>query len=137
FQSSTEGAATAAERAVAGQRRGAVAAGEVGGAGVARCRVVELVLRCHGEVEGAAGGGAAGGADREVGGSGGADGDAVAGAGDAAGIGVGGGQRLAAGRLERGAERAGAARERTVIGQDRLAVAAGEVHSAAIARRGV
>src|SRR5206468_1665094 len=73
------------------------------------------------------------GGDAEVRGCGGVDGDRVARAGDGTVGRVGGGDRLAAGGLERAAERAGAAGERAVGGQDGLAIAAREVHRAEVA----
>src|SRR5207249_1377613 len=78
--------------------------GEVRRGGVALGRVVERILRHHREAEGDAGRRRARDAENEVIGGGGADGDRGAGAGDRAGDRVGGGDRLAAGGPERGAE---------------------------------
>src|SRR5207248_5947614 len=100
FQRSAEGAGAVGQGAVAGQRGLAIAAGEMDGAGVARRRVVELILRRDGETEGRAGGGAGRSADSEMRGGGGADGDGIARAGDRTRNRVGGGERLIAGSFQ-------------------------------------
>src|SRR5207302_553649 len=103
-------------------------------AAVARCRVVELVLRRDGEAEGAARGGARRCADREVGGRGGADGDGAAGGGNGGGDGVGRGDGLVARGLQRGAKGASAVRQRAVGGHARLPYTALFRSRAAVAR---
>ena len=70
-----EGADAAGQRRVGRQDGGAVAAGEVGRAAVGRGGVVEGVQRGHRHSDGAARGGAAAAADREVRGGAGLDGD--------------------------------------------------------------
>src|SRR5205814_1569423 len=140
LQGDSEGADAVGQGAVGRQGRLAVGAGEVGRAGVGRGRVVERVLGGDREADGGAGSGGVRGADREVGGGGEVGGprrsdrDGVAGAGDAARCGVGGGDRLAAPRPQRGAEGAGAVGQGAVGRQRGGAVAAGEVDGAGVTR---
>src|SRR5262249_38230598 len=129
----TEGAAAAAEGAVARQAGGAVATGELDRAGITGGRIVELVLGGDCEVEGGAGGGAAGGADGEMVGRRGADDDGVAGAGNGGGHRVGGGYRLAAGGRQGDAKGAGAVAQRGVARQGGVGVGAGEVDRTGVA----
>src|SRR5207237_1264713 len=75
-----------------------------------------------------------GGTDGEVVGRGCADGDRAAGARDGRISGIGGGQRLVAGRLQRGRERADTADQGTVGRQSGLAVGAAEVDGAGVGR---